>query len=53
MTSMARELSHQLSMHEMRAAVKRHMETVFGMKLEVTNLVEMAAQMHLDVSFKR
>jgi len=38
MTSMERELSHQLSMHEMREAVKRHMETVFGMELEVIKL---------------
>jgi lipoate-protein ligase B len=38
MTSMERELSHQLSMHEMREAVKRHMETVFGMEMEVIKL---------------
>ena len=53
MTSMERELSHPLSMHDMRAAVKRHMETVFGMKFELANLAELAEQMNLNLSFKK
>jgi lipoate-protein ligase B len=41
MTSMERELSHQLSMHEMREAIKRHMETIFGVGLDVVEISEL------------
>jgi lipoate-protein ligase B len=53
MTSMERELSHPLVMEEMRGALKRHMETVFGMKLEVANLLELTTQMNLELSIKK
>ena len=53
MTSMERELSHPLSMHDIRDAVKRHMETVFGMKLEMITLAELAAQMNLGLGFQK
>jgi hypothetical protein len=33
--------------------VKRHMETVFGIKLEMITLAELAEQMNLDLSFKK
>ena len=41
MTSMERELSQQLSMHEMRETVKRHMETVFEVGLDVVEISEL------------
>ena len=53
MTSLERELSHPLPMHDMRDAVKRHMETVFGIKLEMITLAELAAQINLDLGFQK
>ena len=41
MTSMARELSKDLSMNQVREAVKRHMETVFSVKFEMTDFLEL------------
>lgn len=38
MTSMERELSYQVPMHKVRNAVKRHMETGFGIKLDIVEL---------------
>ena len=38
MTSMEHELSYQVPMHKIRKAVKRHMEAVFGVKLDAAEL---------------
>ena len=53
MTSLERELSHPLPMHDMRATVKRHMETVFGIRLEMITLTELTAQINLDLGFQK
>ncbi len=41
MTSMEQELSHRVSMNQVREAVKRHLEAVFGVELVMTNLSEL------------
>jgi len=41
MTSMERELSHQLSMKEVRETVRLHFETVFGVELTTKKLSEL------------
>jgi lipoate-protein ligase B len=38
MTSMEHELSYRVPMHQIREAVKRHMEAVFGVKLNAAEL---------------
>jgi lipoate-protein ligase B len=38
MTSMEQELSHEVSMNQVREAVKRHLEVVFGVELVMTGL---------------
>jgi lipoate-protein ligase B len=40
-TSMEQELSREISMNRVREAVKRHLETVFGVELVMTNLSEL------------
>lgn len=40
-TSMARELSQNVSVHQIREAVKYHMEAVFGVTLVLTRLYEL------------
>lgn len=42
MTSMERELSYQVPMHQVRNAVKRHMETGFGIKLDIAELSKLS-----------
>ena len=41
MTSMEQEFSRRVSMNQVREAVKRHIETVFGVKLVMTGLSEL------------
>lgn len=41
MTSMERELSRKVSMHQVREATKRHFEAVFGVELVMKNLSEL------------
>jgi len=38
MTSMEQELSHRVAMNQVREAVKRHLEAVFGVELVMTSL---------------
>ncbi|MCK4603546.1 MAG: lipoyl(octanoyl) transferase LipB [Deltaproteobacteria bacterium] len=41
MTSMEQELSHRVAMNQVREAVKRHLEAVFGIELVMTSLSEL------------
>ena len=41
MTSMEREVSHKVSMNEVRDSVKRHVQAVFGVELVMTSLLEL------------
>jgi len=41
MTSMEQEFSHRVPMNQVRKAVKRHIETVFGVELVMTGLSEL------------
>ncbi|MCD6199865.1 MAG: lipoyl(octanoyl) transferase LipB [Deltaproteobacteria bacterium] len=41
MTSMEQELSHKVAMNQVSEAVKRHLETVFGVELVMTSLSEL------------
>ncbi len=41
MTSMEQELSHRVAMNQVREAVKRHLEAVFGVELVMTSLSEL------------
>ena len=45
MTSMERELSHQLSMKKVRETVRRHFEAVFGVELATKKLSELRSLM--------
>ncbi|NVM20190.1 MAG: lipoyl(octanoyl) transferase LipB [Desulfobacterales bacterium] len=40
-TSMAQELSHKVSMDQVRNSVKRHVEALFGVELVMTSLAEL------------
>jgi lipoate-protein ligase A len=41
MTSMEQEFSRKVSMNQVREAVKRHIETVFGVELVMISLSEL------------
>jgi lipoate-protein ligase B len=41
MTSMEQELSHRVSMNQVREAIRRHLEAVFGVELVITSLSEL------------
>ncbi len=44
-TTMAREFSNPLSMNQVRAAAKRHIEAVFGVNLVMSSLLEIQASL--------
>ena len=48
-TSMERELSRRVSMHEVRDSVKRHVQAVFGVELIMTNLLALQSILATDV----
>lgn len=48
MTSMERELSTKVSVHQVRKAIKRHIETVFGIELVNTGLPELQGILKKD-----
>lgn len=51
-TSMAREFSNQLSMNQVRAAVKGHIEAVFGVNLVMASLPEIQASLFDSIEKK-
>jgi len=48
MTSIEREVSHKVSINEVRDSVKRHVQAVFGVELVMTNLIELQSILATD-----